>query len=285
MRRKTPRYLLPAIVVFAMVYSVSVYVAQQIESLATVVLAPMLRPVTEVPVISAPQFLIFDMNTGAVIVEQNADTIVPIASVTKLFAAATALENYDMQATTSVAWSDLAGDGGAGKLSFGQTYTYRDLLFPLLIESSNDAAEVLARVTDNNLVRDMNSWASTTGATNTTFTDVSGFNDGNVSTAADIKLLLTDTFSNRHHIFDITTLAQYIGPYTGWLNNNPVAGELGYRGGKNGYTVAANRTLAAVFDETIGGHTYTLGYVILGSENIKTDFETLRQFINNSATN
>lgn len=283
-RRKTPPYLLPAILVFAIIFSVSVYVAQKIESQAMVILAPMLQRVNEVPEISAPHFLVFDMKSGAVIASKEADVVVPIASLTKLFAAANVLSNYDLQATTTVTWSDLEGDGGAGKLAYGQTYSYRDLLFPLLIESSNDAAEVLARVTGDTLVDGMNDWASTTGATQTQFVDVSGYADGNVSTASDIKLLLTAAFATRHHIFDITTLSQYIGSYTGWLNNNPVAKEAGYRGGKNGYTIAANRTLAAVFDETINGHTYTLGYIILGSDDIKADFDTLRQFINNSAT-
>ncbi len=284
MRRKAPRYLFPALVIFAIVYSVSVYVAQKIESRATVVLAPLLSPITQVPAISAPQFLVFDMATAAVIVSQNADVVVPIASVTKLFAAANLLAGYDLQATTSIAWSDVAGDGGAGKLAFGQTYSYRELLFPLLIESSNDAADALSRVTEKTLITAMNEWASTTGATHTKFVDASGLADGNVSSADDIKLLLTDAFIKHPHIFDITTLPQYIGTYTGWLNNNPVAREVGYRGGKHGYTVAANRTLVAVFNETINGHPYILGYIMLGSDDIKTDFLTLRDFINNSAT-
>jgi D-alanyl-D-alanine carboxypeptidase len=143
---------------------------------------------------------------------------------------------------------------------------------------------VLERTTTGTLVTAMNEWASTEGATQTRFVDASGIADANVSTASDLQILLRNAFSNRHHIFDITTLPQYIGAYTGWLNNNPVAMESGFRGGKNGYTVAANRTLVAVFDETINGHTYTLGYIILGSDDIKADFSILRQFINNSAT-
>lgn len=283
-RPKTPPYLLPAILAFAILFSVSVYVAQNIESRATVILAPALTPVATVPILSASQFLVFDMNTGTTIVEESPDTVVPIASITKLFAAANLLTNYDLQATATVTWSDLAGDGGAGKLAYGETYSYRDLLFPLLIESSNDAALVLERTTTGTLVTAMNEWASTTGAVKTTFVDASGIADANVSTASDLKVLLRSAFSNRHHIFDITTLPQYIGAYTGWLNNNPVAREAGYRGGKNGYTASANRTLVAVFDETINGHTYTLGYIILGSDDIKADFSILRQFINNSAT-
>jgi D-alanyl-D-alanine carboxypeptidase len=282
-RRLTPPFLLPAVVVFAIIFSVSVYVAQRFESRATVVLAPQLS-VSKVPSLSAHQFLVFDVHTGAVVASRDADMVVPIASVTKLFAAANMLTGYDLQATTSVTWSDLSGDGAAGKLAFGQIYSYRDILFPLLLESSNDAAKVLERITDGGVVTSMNTWAQEVGANNTKFVDASGIGDGNVSTAVDLKLLATDVFKKHPHAFDITSLPQYIGPYTGWLNNNPVAGEAGFRGGKHGYTTAANRTLVAVFNESINGHSYTLGYIILGSDDLATDFATLRTFINNSAS-
>ena len=122
------------------------------------------------------------------------------------------------------------------------------------------------------------------GANKTVFVDASGLADDNVSTANDLQLLLSEVFKNEPHVFDISTLPQYISSYTGWLNNNPVMSEPGYLGGKHGYTVAANRTLVAVFDETISGHVYTLGYIILESANIKADVDILRQFINNSTS-
>ena len=128
-------------------------------------------------------------------------------------------------------------------------------------------------------------WADSIGASNTQFVDASGIGEGDVSTALDIKLMMTDIFIHHPHVFDITSLPQYIGRYTGWLNNNPVSGELGYQGGKHGYTLAANRTLASVYAETINGHSYTLGYILLGSNNLATDFKALRQFITNSETN
>jgi len=284
MRRRTPPpFLIPVVVIFAIIFSLSVYVVQHIESRATAVLAPLLRS-DQAPILSAPQYLVFDVNTGAVVTSHDSETVVPIASITKLFAASMMMSGYDLQATTSVTWSDLEGEGAAGRLAFVQTFSYRDILFQLLIESSNDAAKVLERVTGGEVVTKMNTWASETGASNTKFVDASGIGDGNVSTASDLKLLMTDVFKNHPHVFDITTLPQYIGTYTGWLNNNPVAGGVGFRGGKHGYTTAANRTLVAVFSDNINGHTYTLGYVILGSDDLATDFAKLRSFITNYAS-
>lgn len=178
-----------------MIFSLSVYVTQKIESRATVVLAPVLTSVASTPTLSAPQFLVFDMKTGAAIVSQAPDDIVPIASVTKLFAAAVIVAKYNLQATTSVTVSDIGGEGRAGKLVYGQTYSYRDLIFPLLIESSNDAALVLERVTNRTLIDEMNVWASTSGAVNTKFDDASGISVANVSTASDLQILLRNAFA------------------------------------------------------------------------------------------
>jgi D-alanyl-D-alanine carboxypeptidase len=55
----------------------------------------------------------------------------------------------------------------------------------------------------------------------------------------------------------------------------------GYKGGKHGYTDAANQTLVAVFsEESLGGR--ELGYVLLGSDDVRLDTELLRTVIQNS---
>jgi D-alanyl-D-alanine carboxypeptidase len=279
-----PTYFVPLIIVFVVVFSSAVFLDQKIESPAAVILAPKLVPLPATTQLSAEVFRVFDINTGDVVVSVGAEKVVPIASVTKLFAAAELVSTFDLQTTTTIEWADVIGGGEAGKLMYGKQYSYQDLLFPLLIESSNDAATTLVRATSGALIEQMNTHARALGATSTTFSDASGLSDNNVSTARDLQLLLTDAYVHEPHVFDISTLTQYIGPYSGWRNNNLIAGYSGYRGGKHGYTTAANRTLVAVFDEQIHGHVYRLGYIILGSDDLKADFEKLRQFINTSAT-
>ena len=103
------------------------------------------------------------------------------------------------------------------------------------------------------------------------------------------EIIILDQFSrniyrNQPHVFDITVLPQYIGTQTGWMNNNPFVGVEGYKGGKHGYTTAAGRTAVAIFNEEIDGRTLTLGYIILGSTNLKADMQILRDSVHNSAT-
>lgn len=227
----------------------------------------------------ARSYVVFDAVTGAVLAEHDADTPYPIASVTKLPAAALAEVVVPLEATTTLTWSDVEAEGRAGKLEPFQQYTYRELLFPLLLESSNDAAAVYEREYENILLTSMNEMATAYGASHTRFSDVSGLSQENVASARDLALITTGLYAEHPFIFDITTLSQYIGPYTGWVNNNPVADEAGYLGGKHGYTEAAGRTIVALFDEPFVAGRRQLGYVILGSEDLRADMSTLRSFV------
>lgn len=227
----------------------------------------------------ARSYVVFDAVTGAVLAEHDGDTPYPIASVTKLPAAALAEVVLPLEATTTLTWSDVEAEGRAGKLEPSQQYTYRELLFPLLLESSNDAAAVYEREYENILLTAMNEMATSYGASRTHFSDVSGLSSENVASARDLALITTRLYAEHPYIFDITTLSQYIGPYTGWVNNNPVAAEPGYLGGKHGYTEAAGRTIVALFDEPFVAGRRQVGYVVLGSQDLKADVTELRTFV------
>ncbi len=227
-------------------------------------------------------FAIFDVETGEVLVSDNEETSLPIASVTKLVTAAVVIDNLDLDLAATITANDVATEGEAGKLRIGQKYSYRELLLPLLLESSNDAATVFERLTENGVVEDMNALVDDLGASQTAFADASGLSAENVSTAEDLALIVTHLYKHQPHVFDITKLSQYVGPYTGWVNNNPVINSGGYLGGKHGYTHAANRTIVAVFEESFGNTTRNIGYIVLGSDDLKSDIRTLRQFTSES---
>lgn len=222
-------------------------------------------------------FVVFDVESGEVLLEKQALSVLPIASVTKLFTAA-ALIDEDLSASTTISYQDVWAEEEFGKLHAGEEYVLRELLFPLLLESSNDAAAHFERVTKGEVITTMNQLASEAGLQNTVLADASGLSSQNVSTASDLARFLSYLYQNEPHVLDITTLRQYVGPYTGWLNNSPVLSK-DYAGGKHGYTEAAQKTGAVLFNETISDAPRTIGYVVLGSQNLARDVALLRDFI------
>lgn len=226
--------------------------------------------------ISAKAYLVFDMETGTEITSFNSTEVLPIASVTKLFTAAVYRKTADMQGTTTIAWSDINTEGRAGKLQAFQAYNNHELLYPLLLESSNDAAVAMLR-SHETLLADMNDYASTSKAVYTVFADTSGLSERNVSNAYELFILARKVYLEQPHLFDIAQLKQYIGTYTGWMNNSPLVNEKGYKGGKHGFTYEANRTGVFVFEETLNNEQKRLfGYVVLGSDDLLADISVLR---------
>ncbi len=233
--------------------------------------------------ISAKAYAVFDVETGEVLASGETEKVLPIASVTKLITAVALVNSFDMDSQGVVTASDVATEGESGKLQAGEKYQYRELLFPLLLESSNDTATFFERETKGEVVLEMNNLAQKVGMSKTKFADASGLSDNNQSTVSDLVKFLRYLNQNESYVLDITNLKQYVGPYNGHLNNSPVFDD-NYRGGKHGYTLSANRTLVSLFEEDFGQTKRTLGYVLLGSNDLANDTEKLRNFVANSVT-
>lgn len=231
--------------------------------------------------LSAAAWLIFDLETGEVIVSEDADTPRPVASVTKLSTAIAVLETADLVATTSIAYADTNTEGRAGNLVAGEVYNLYTLLFPLILESSNDAAAVFARI-DTTFIDKLNSFAADLGLMGTAFADSSGLSPQNVATARDLAQLGHLVYSEYPHLLDISTLGSYKGATKEWTNNNPFVHEPGYLGGKHGYIPEAKLTTVSMFAETLAdGTERSLGYVLLGSDDLRADMKALRNYARN----
>lgn len=227
----------------------------------------------------AASWLVFDVESGRVLNAHAPDTPYPIASITKFPAASVFYTRADMTATTTIMWVDTRPDGRAGRLTVGDTYTLHTLLFPLLLESSNDAAATLVRVYPT-LIDDMNAYAASLDLQNTAFADASGLSARNVSTASELSVIMRDIYDRAEHIVDITGLPSYLNSINGWMNNNPFRDIPGYRGGKHGYTNTAGFTAIAYVDESFqNGHTRTIGYIILESDDLADDMAKLRAYV------
>ncbi|MBX9906532.1 serine hydrolase [Patescibacteria group bacterium] len=236
--------------------------------------------------VSADAWLVFDTATGESIVSTDENKVLPLASVTKLMTAHVAFRTYDLKERVVVSEKAVSTEGSSGRMVAGESMSVRDLLFPLLLESSNDAAEAVAESASRSLfIGRMNAEAERLGMKDTVFVDPSGIDAGNITTARDIASLLTYIFVHERYLLDITTLTQYVGERIGWLNNNPVVGVEGYQGGKHGYTDEAGRTFAGLFIQKFkDSPARSVGIVLLGSDQIVRDTEILRTFIETSVS-
>lgn len=237
--------------------------------------------------ITASAYRIFDVETGEVFGDKNPLAVHEMASVTKLITAGTALSSSTIDASTTISWSAVATDGRAGNLEAGEKYRVRELLFPLLLESSNDAAEAIAEQHGRTkFISAMNEWVKESGMASTSVVDPSGLSARNVSTAEDLSKLLSYLVREQRHILDITTLPTYVGSHHTWQNNDPIVSSLGFIGGKHGYTDTAGRTIAVVFEERFreSDTLRPIGIILLDSDDLAKDVSVLREEFNRTVS-
>ncbi|KXS31524.1 MAG: Peptidase S11 D-alanyl-D-alanine carboxypeptidase 1 [Candidatus Gallionella acididurans] len=135
--------------------------------------------------------LIFDEQTQQPLYNKNSETVVPIASITKLMTAMVMLDaQLPMDQEISVADDDLNRIRRAkSRLRVGMTLTRSEMLKLALMASENRAALALARSYPGGpeaMVAAMNAKARVLGMQNTRFFDPTGLDSDNVSTAQDL---------------------------------------------------------------------------------------------------
>lgn len=98
-----------------------------------------------VPNVTAERAIVIDVQSNDVLWEKNADKRGPIASTQKLLTALLIVENGDLDNLLTVELSDTQCAPVRIGLKEGEQYTRRQLLTALLVKSSNDIAQALAR--------------------------------------------------------------------------------------------------------------------------------------------
>lgn len=231
--------------------------------------------------IGAEAYLVADIDTGEVLVERGVNDVWPIASVTKLMTALVSLETLNQYQTTTVSKRAIDTYGTYGNLRVGEKIVVGDLLFPLLLESSNDASEVLAEHGGRQeFIAQMNKKAKAIGMKQTSFADPSGLSENNTSTVSDLLKMMQYIFSYKHYILDISREKFYQLGRHHWNNYNNIANVSSFLGGKNGYTDEAQRTLAAIFSLPLSEfENRHIAVIILKSEDRRADTLKILDFV------
>lgn len=197
-----------------------------------------------------------DADTGMVLWEKNPDTVLPIASITKLMTASIWLDNQPSAGFDHVHTVAPEGDTPIGKelnLPHLAQISTRELWDATLVASTNDTAMALVHSTtlgEQGFIDAMNRRAQTLGLTNTAFADPTGLSERNTSTAHDIAQLARHAFSHSE-IQEATQLAgvrpttvdgisgRYLTSTNALLSNDA----LEIVGGKTGYIPEAGYCL------------------------------------------
>ena len=179
--------------------------------------------------ISAKAFLVGDLNTGEVILSKNQDEVFPIASMSKLMTALITSLLITPDDTTQVSKTALATEGTNGELRLGEKIKTSDLLYPLLLESSNDAAEALAEhFNRDSFIAKMNEEASNLKMSNTSYADPSGLSPNNQSTVSDMFKLTGYLNKQKPDLLQITDKRSYSNKNHSWSNISQFLNENGY---------------------------------------------------------
>lgn len=235
------------------------------------------------PKVGALAYVVGDADTGEIIISKNADTVSPIASVTKLMTALTSLEDLDQSAIAKVSTRAIGTLGESGQLRTGEKLKVSDLLYPLLLVSSNDAAEVLAESGGREkFMKFMNARAKEIGMEKTNYSDPSGLSADNYSTAGDLFKLTNYLFTKHKTVFDITDLSKYSSGGHTWMNANHFARYDDYLGGKTGYTDRAKRTGVAIFKTEIDGEEHNIAITLLKTDDRTKDINEILSYLKNN---
>ncbi len=157
------------------------------------------------PNLQAQTYLFSDLSNNFIFLEQERSAKIPMRGITKLMTALVATEYINIEKPIHVETRMLVPTSNP-RLQPGTNTTVYQLLFPLLRESSNEAAEAIAYTYGrSSFIRHMNEKAKAIGMTKTTFRDPTGSTDENTTTPEDIFMLAKYIYNNRSFIFDITS--------------------------------------------------------------------------------
>lgn len=226
--------------------------------------------------VGAKAAIVYDLVTGEVLYEKNAEAQLPLASLTKLLTLFAASNALSREAEITVSASALEAEGDNGIIA-GERFTFNELARMALVASSNDAAAAIAETTAqarNTTSESMLASVATalgltqTYATNGTGLDENGSISGGYGSAKDIAILAGELLNRipeiaRSSLDPSITASSVAGKSYTLKNTNPDAGRIhGLLLSKTGFTDLAGGNLAIVYD---AGIAHPIAIVVLGS--------------------
>ena len=237
-----------------------------------------------IPGVTAQAYLAADLRNNFVFLEKNSAEKLPIASLTKLMTAIVSTEyiNLDREVTID---NTMKATTSLPRLKTGQSVSAYNLLFPLLEESSNEAAAALTSFLGRiRFVELMNIKSGSLGMQDTHFEDASGAHEKNVSTGQDLFALSKYLYNNRSFILklsagDLKWSAYGASEFQDLKNLNVFSDDPDFVGGKVGMSTAAKQTILSIFDLKLKEGERPVVVIVLGSEDNAEDARKILEYI------
>jgi serine-type D-Ala-D-Ala endopeptidase (penicillin-binding protein 7) len=205
--------------------------------------------------LASSSVLVLDATAGDPIYAKAADTVTPIASVTKLMTAMVVIDvaqPLDETVPIEIADLDLLR-GSHSRLRLGMELPRREMLRLALMSSENRAASSLARHYPGGFeacIAAMNKKAAELGMAHTHFSDATGLSSENVSTANEVALMVKAAAAYPMIRDATTTSSHYVevqptGALLGFNNTNSLVrgGEWDIQVSKTGFIREAGKCL------------------------------------------
>ena len=206
--------------------------------------------------ISAAAYVLYCPDSSEVLLSQNAEKELPMASTTKIMTALITLEEAQNDNRAVEFTDEMTAEGSSMYLKKGEKVTLYDLAVGMMMQSGNDAANAAAISIAGSIeafAELMNDKARDIGMTHTHFVTPSGLDDEqHYSTAYDMALLMAYAMQNEDFAFITSQTSmevRFIYPadkFITYPNHNKLLRMYdNCIGGKTGYTDTAGRCLVS----------------------------------------
>ncbi|MBQ9746036.1 MAG: D-alanyl-D-alanine carboxypeptidase [Clostridia bacterium] len=205
--------------------------------------------------ISALSAVLIEAESGDIIYEKDAHTRRGMASTTKIMTALCAIESMDTGALVTVPPEAVGVEGSSVYLKAGEKMTLEDLLYAMMLQSANDAAEAIAIAVSGSVeafAELMNAKAAELGLCDTHFENPHGLDGAeHYTTAYELAKIAAHALKNETFARIVSTVKHTIPASEGTqartlVNHNRMLRQYeDIIGVKTGFTKKCGRTLVS----------------------------------------